>query len=249
MNDLCSSVEACLTQKKGALSLVSENIAVISLFASFTTVICSTVFLYAYLAVFDWHLIWTIEYTDILKVGLVMVALVTALQFTIRPLVEQTLTMAKPDSDEKNFAIRLLLLFLFILFAPLFLHDETNSDHHYLVHFHMLFSVVLFIVVVWTGSRVAPRWKELTVSNWVSNALLLIFLLFLLGQTFGYYTKDFGGFNREVHLRSELFNNAAVVMITSHHTIFYTDDERVISAPTSDVVKIVYRGNSPAGAP
>ena len=46
---------------------ISEHFAVFSLLGAVFVVLCSTLFLYGYLTVFDRQLIWIIEYPDILK--------------------------------------------------------------------------------------------------------------------------------------------------------------------------------------
>src|SRR4029077_12229781 len=48
---------------------ISEHFAVFSLLGAVFVVLCSTLFLYGYLTVFDRQLIWIIEYPDILKFG------------------------------------------------------------------------------------------------------------------------------------------------------------------------------------
>lgn len=57
------------------LGFVSEHFAVFS-FLGLLAVLCSTLFLYGYLTVFDQQLIWIIEYPDILKFGLVALAVI-----------------------------------------------------------------------------------------------------------------------------------------------------------------------------
>jgi hypothetical protein len=54
-----------------ALEFVTKHFVVVSTFAVMTSSVCATVFLYSYLAVFDWRLVWIIEYSDIFKATLV----------------------------------------------------------------------------------------------------------------------------------------------------------------------------------
>src|SRR5262249_35501937 len=60
------------------LNLVTAHFAVFSLLGLVVTVLCSMLFVYGYLKEFDSRLIWIIEYTDILKFGLVALALISS---------------------------------------------------------------------------------------------------------------------------------------------------------------------------
>ena len=51
----------------GVLQLVKDNFAIISGAAVVIGVALAITFLTAYLLVFDWHLLWFVQYTDILK--------------------------------------------------------------------------------------------------------------------------------------------------------------------------------------
>src|ERR1700730_12195289 len=58
------ALEVLASTRRGVLEKLRENFAPISGFAGLTAVLGSTVFLYGYLSIFDWRLIWVIEYSD-----------------------------------------------------------------------------------------------------------------------------------------------------------------------------------------
>src|SRR5262245_55412720 len=60
------------------LNFITAHFAVFSLLGLVVTVLCSTLIVYGYLSEFDSQLIWIIEYTDILKFGLVALALISS---------------------------------------------------------------------------------------------------------------------------------------------------------------------------
>ena len=61
---------------RGVLQLVKDNFAIISGAAVVIGVALAITFLTAYLLVFDWHLLWFVQYTDILTFGLLALGLV-----------------------------------------------------------------------------------------------------------------------------------------------------------------------------
>jgi signal transduction histidine kinase len=58
------------------LQLVKDNFVIISGAAVVTGVALAITFLTAYLLVFDWHLLWFVQYTDILTFGLLALGVV-----------------------------------------------------------------------------------------------------------------------------------------------------------------------------
>ena len=72
------SSETKASPAPGPLTFIAGNIASLSAIGLFAAVVGSTLFLYAYLSVFDWRLIWIIDYSDIFKVGLVTLAVLSS---------------------------------------------------------------------------------------------------------------------------------------------------------------------------
>lgn len=61
---------------QGFFRAIKENFVLVSGSVAVIGVALATLFLFSYLSVFDWHLMWFVEYTDILTFGLVAVAIV-----------------------------------------------------------------------------------------------------------------------------------------------------------------------------
>src|SRR6266481_9596805 len=57
-------------------AFIKENFVLVSAVAVLLGVTISTMFLAAYLSVFDWHLLWFVQYSDIITFGLIAVGIV-----------------------------------------------------------------------------------------------------------------------------------------------------------------------------
>src|SRR5258707_15737156 len=62
---------------KQLLEAVKDNFVLVSAAALLLGMTLSTTFLAAYLSVFDWHLLWFVQYTDIITFGLLAVGIIT----------------------------------------------------------------------------------------------------------------------------------------------------------------------------
>ena len=69
---------AKLQRLNGAMDFITKHFAVLSVALAVFGATTSIIFIAAYLRVFDWRLIWIIEYADVLKIGLIAVALFSA---------------------------------------------------------------------------------------------------------------------------------------------------------------------------
>ena len=59
------------------LQFLKENFALVSAIAALIGIALSTTFLAAYLSVFDWHLLWFVQYTDVITFGLLAIGIIT----------------------------------------------------------------------------------------------------------------------------------------------------------------------------
>src|SRR5690242_10382348 len=69
---------AKLLRLNGAMDFITKHFAVISVAMAAIGATLAIIFIAAYLRVFDWRIIWTIEYTDVLKIGLIVVAVLSS---------------------------------------------------------------------------------------------------------------------------------------------------------------------------
>ena len=59
------------------LAALKDNFTLVSTASLLISVSLATIFLSAYLSVFDWHLIWFVQYTDIITFGLLALAVLS----------------------------------------------------------------------------------------------------------------------------------------------------------------------------
>ena len=77
---------------------------------------------------------------------------------------------------------------------------------------------------------------QLTIVDWLIMLLYFVFVLGILGATYGYYVRDVSKNVTQITTKNETFEKAKVIMFLSHHLAFLSE-KRVIVIPTSDLVK------------
>jgi hypothetical protein len=244
MDDV-TSLEVLASTRRTVLENVRVNFALISALAGLTALLGSTVFLYGYLSVFDWRLIWVIEYSDVLKFGLIIFAVLTGYLFLIEGYARDAYRIAfSEDPKTRLWWTKLVTVMFLASFIPNILHDETHEEHYYMLHIMTHLSVLLIGGVTFMAVQRFRNWKNSTARDWATDAILAIFIIPVFGQTFGYYTRDMDGFKHDVILKGVEMQDVGVVMITSHHTVLYSDKGDVIVVPSADVNQIVKKAGA-----
>ena len=121
-----------------------ENFTVISGLAVVGGIALATIFLSSYLAVFDWHLLWFVQYTDILTYGLIALGLVGGSFLLVQPLTQTALSFdALQEKSRRKWRIALPIIFLALLAIELY-----GAIKHGDGYFHILFGAIVIGVGV-----------------------------------------------------------------------------------------------------
>ena len=137
----------------------------------------------------------------------------------------------------------------FLSFVPKIWSDETSEVHYYMLHIMLHVSVLLIGGVTIMAVSRFRSWKIRTPQDWANDAVWVVVVLCIFGQTFGYYSRDIDGFKHDIILKGVEMKNVGVVMITSHHTVLYSDKRDVIVVPSADVNQIIKKADSKQHAP
>jgi len=214
------------------LSLISPNFAVFSLLGLIVVVLCSTLFVYGYLSTFDLQLIWII-YPDILKFGLVALALISA-TFAFALQVAQSVTLIPLFKGKK----RVIIIGAIVVGAIYGLWNFVAS-YPSQISLSLATSAGFLIAssgVIWTLVR-APAKANLA---YIIVAFLMVMITMgACGGTLGTYIKySKRGLVHDVFLKDRQMDNVRLVLFTTHHTVLYAGTD-VVVLPTSEIIKIV----------
>ena len=221
------------------LSFITAHFAVFSALSLVVIVLSSTIFLYGYLTAFDWQLIWIIEYPDILKFGLVALAVISSFIFIIQGIVANIVDAARRQGKAQWTALGVIIALIISLWVvSLAVEWRTEAVPRYAMYGSILVSVLwlistsrlLTVLVVYRRTMKAER-----------IIFIFVFVLFgvgVYGGTFGAYAKYSKGLTHDVFLKDRQMSNVRLVLFTSHHTVLYAGTD-VVVLPTSEIMKIV----------
>lgn len=193
--------------------------------------VCSAIFLYAYLSVFDWRLIWIIEYSDILKVGLVALGAL----FLVVTIVLSIVQVSRWLRFLSWYAASAGAISAALLATYFEWHSEVPRWGS-----HISFSAFAMLTLV-VGGYIASlllRPSPPTAYRIVILVVLLVVTAIAAGVAFGFAAKESRRPGYDVSLKDRELADLRLVLFTSHHTVLYSGGQLII-LPTSEILKIV----------
>ena len=119
---------------------IKENFSAISSVAIVGGIGLATIFLYAYLSVFDWHLIWFVQYADIITFGLIVVGTIGGSLIIFQSLAQTLLDIGSLSRKSKWFCL-IGLGFISLAIIAVNINDAVRQREGYL---HILFGALVF---------------------------------------------------------------------------------------------------------
>jgi hypothetical protein len=113
---------------KQVLQDIRDNFVMVSAGAVIAGVGLASIFVASYLSVFDWHLLWFVQYTDIVTFGLVVVGIIGGSILVVQSLTQTVLgAVAMQGKSKRRSIIILVVISLLLLASQLYwpiLHGE-----------------------------------------------------------------------------------------------------------------------------
>jgi hypothetical protein len=214
------------------IQAIKENFVVVSGSALIFGVVLASTFVTSYLTVFDWHLLWFVQYTDIITFGLLGLGIVSGSLIILQTLTQNVINMFSLKKDGQMRWVWGLALFAvaYVVFAM------WSAIHRGEGYFHIVWSFIALGVGVIVILQIVGYVTTGTVPNIAQFTFLVVLVLAgagALGQWLGYSVLETEK-PQDVKLKESEMNGVKVVIVMSRHTIFIKDTDLFI-VPTNDI--------------
>lgn len=212
-----------------------DNFALVSGLAVAGGVGLATIFLYSYLGMFAWHLIFFVQYADILTCGLIAVGIICGSYIFLQAVVQTFLDISRFRRQSKWPWLIVSGLALLALIA-FFVNDAIRQGEGY---FHVLFgamTLALGVMLILTAVDFAgaDRWPN--VSQVAFAMVLIIISTVSLGGWLAYSVLETSGYDKDVILKDGTLSGVKLIIVMSRHTILQKD-KIIYVVPTADVAQ------------
>jgi hypothetical protein len=214
------------------LQAVRENFVLVSGAAIILGVGMATLFLAAYLSVFDWHLLWFVQYTDILTFGIIAVGVVSGSFIFVGSSIQSILNLFKLNAKSKRTAI-IVICFIVSAILGLQVWASIRAGQGYL---HIAFGALVAGLSIIVFLRVVGHIRVKAIPNLSQIMFFVVFVVmtvFYGGQWLGYSVLETNKL-MDIKITDSMVTGARIVIVMSRHTIFLKDREIYI-VPTADI--------------
>jgi hypothetical protein len=221
---------------------LKDNFVFVSGIAVAAGLAFSTIFLSAYLFVFDWHLIWFVQSVDVLTFGLIAAGLIGSSLLLLYGMSHNVLSIRMPDGKLNWHLIIISSVAATLLLAFQIYGTHAGADPHY---FHIvagwvtIFSVVSILFVV--GSHFdAGTWPTLP------QSIGILFGAITATTSFGNWTAlvvvESPEIAQDVVTKDQTLRGVKVVIVMSRHTVLLQNDDLLV-IPTADITQFKGKGS------
>ncbi|HUZ33470.1 MAG TPA: hypothetical protein VMV19_15400 [Xanthobacteraceae bacterium] len=214
------------------LGAVKDNFLVVSGVAFLLGVGFATIFLAAYLSAFDWHLLWFIEYTDIVTFGLIALGIVSGSIVFLQAAAQTIINLFKLDTRGK----RRWTIGLSPLLVAVVGFNIWSSVHQGEGYFHILFGALVIALGVTVVLQIVGYMNTCTLPNVIQSTFMLILFVTTAacgGQWLGYSVLESAKL-MDIKLKDGTLNSVKLIIVMSRHTILLKGRE-IYVLPTTDI--------------
>jgi hypothetical protein len=224
------------------LQFLKENVVVVSGLAAVAGLGFSTVFLSAYLYVFDWHLIWFVQSADVITFGLIAAGVIGGSLLLLYSITENVLTLRKSDGklNRQFIIVSGVVVALALAFQVYGEHAGPKPQYYHLgAGWVTIFGVVVLLVVVSSHFR-AGTWPT------IPQSIAILFGAITATVSFGQWVAltivESPEVAQDVKTKDQTFAGVKVVIVLSRHTVLLKDDNLSV-IPTADITQFTGKGS------
>ena len=222
-----------------SLQFVRENFVLVSAAAALVGITLSTTFLAAYLSVFDWHLLWFVQYPDIITFGLLAVSIIGGSLTFIQSAAQMVLGVFDVKGRSKRGYGIFLAVFVLSIVALQIWNATLNGEGY----FHVLMGAAVLglgIITIWQAMRYITGATMPNLKQGFFLCLLVAFTTVSLGQWLGYSVRE-SSKALDIVLKDKTLTDMRVIIVMSRHTVLFKGDDLFV-VPTADITQFQVKG-------
>lgn len=188
-------------------------------------------FLFSYLSVFDWRLMWLMDYTDILKVGLFLIGVCSGLLYAVlQPIVLNIEDLLKGKR------VWAYIWLSGIGVAAISALVYTFLYHRPAISLFLDISLVVFLIAIAYRIYMYILNPYITYNSLIWDAIGILYAIIISGQAMAYSVPET---EDTYYIAAKLGNltNAKIVMVSTTYLILLLD-EHIVTLPAADLISI-----------
>jgi hypothetical protein len=224
------------------LRFLKDNFVVVSGLAVAAGLLFSTIFLSAYLYVFDWHLIWFVQSADVITFGLIAAGVIGSSLTVLYSVSYNVLTLRGPDGKLNWSFIIICCVILVLMIAFQIYGEHVGPNPHY---FHIgagwaaIFGAIILVPVIASHFK-AGVWP--TIPQSIGMLFGAISATAAFGNWVALTVAESSEIAQDVMTKDQTYSGVKVVIVMSRHTVLLKDGDLLV-VPTADITQFKGKGS------
>ena len=191
-------------------------------------------FLTSYLTVFDWHLLWFVQYTDIVTCGLLALGIISGSLIILQALAQLVINLFHFKKASRIRWIVVLSLFL-LAFIVSQVWRAVHNNEEYLHVIWSVMAVALGVIIILQIVGYAISGKLPNLAQFAYLVMLVVSGAGGLGQWLGYSVLETEK-PLDVKIKDTAMSGVKIVIVMSQHTVLLKDHDLYVF-PTVDIAQ------------
>jgi hypothetical protein len=214
------------------LLAIKDNFVVLSAVAAVVGITFATTFFGAYLAVFDWRLLWYVQYTDVLTFGVIAIGVISGSLATLQSFTQTILNVKNMEGRRKRWwIVGICLVVGFSTASNVWtaIHNGQPYTHILLGYAVLGFGLLIVLVVIFLIS--AGKWPTAVQCVMLMVSCTMWCLSF--GQWLGLTVQQVGK-EVEIVVKDKNLSGVKIIAILARHTMLLQNNV-ILVVPTADI--------------
>ena len=225
------------------LDFLTKHFLVLSSAIAAAGLFLAVITLAGYNHAFDVRLLWIVEYSDLVKIGLVFVALICAYITLLDSYFSTAINAITPEKWYKSPLVWTTVIIYLAFLALVLWGDYKAQTPHWSIHVMIAAYVVTCVFMVWASRRFVRNFRDSYARRSIGFGASVVYFVVTGAYIYGSYVREFGPYNSSVTAKDMQFSNVLVVESLSRYTAIF--DRRTYTViPTSDISSIVIEDNT-----
>jgi hypothetical protein len=219
------------------LDFLTKHFLVLSTVITSLLTALTFIFIVSYVSVFDFSIVWIIEYSDILKFIFIALGITSGLVSLLFSISKITILSLQTTRNKIVFFVFIILL-LANCAQDMWFHRQIEGRWFYSI---MVFtSYVLIIFLIFAVRDFIIKFPDMNKLDTFATVAMSIVAISAFGTTYGLSVKFSGPNHNDVWVKdAQTLHEATIIMILSHHSIFQVG-QKIVTIPSANVLRIVH---------
>lgn len=214
------------------LQFLRDNFAVVSAVSIAAGIALATLFLFSYLSAFDWHLVWLVQYQDVLSFGLIAVAILGSSVVALNSYFYMGVNAKSPG---RRWMVAMAIVVILLIAWSIWSSIINKEGYFHVLSESVLACGFVFLLYGLVWHLRSNKWPGSVQA--ISLIILVVILTAQGGRLLAEWVLETNQFVENVQIKNQTLKDVNLVIVMSRFSVFLKDNVLHVY-PTADIAEL-----------